>query len=179
VSRRSSPCVYATPTPEFGFKIGGKRNYPPRERETMIELFQELDTDLLFVYGALRRGFPLHHHLRRMGAEFVVAGEVQAELFDSGKFPGARKSAKPGRLVEGEVYRLRRATNALKVLDQVEGFSPQTSGRGLFQRATTEVVLPNGERRVAWIYWLNERASARRRVPGGDSARSGSPSHRG
>jgi len=137
----------------------------------MIESFPELDTDLLFVYGALRRGFPLHHHLRRMGAEFVAAGEVQAELFDSGKFPGARKSAKPGRVLAGEVYRLRRAENALKVLDQVEGFSPQTPDKRLFKRATTEVVLPNGERRAAWIYWLNERASARRRVSCGGIAR--------
>ena len=125
----------------------------------MVDSLPELDTDFLFVYGTLRRGFALHHHLRRMGAEFVATGEVQAELFDLGKFPGARKSTKPGKIVAGEVYRLRQAENALKVLDHVEGFSPQTPEKSLFQRATTEVVLPNGERRVAWIYWLNERAS--------------------
>ncbi len=121
----------------------------------------ELPTHLLFVYGTLRRGFALHHHLKRMGAEFVATGKVQAGLFNSGKFPGARKSTKLGKVVDGEVYRLRRAANALKVLDQVEGFSPQTPEKSLFQRATTEVVLPNGERRVAWTYWLNQRASAR------------------
>jgi gamma-glutamylcyclotransferase (GGCT)/AIG2-like uncharacterized protein YtfP len=145
----------------------------------MIESFPELDTDLLFVYGALRRGFPLHHHLKRMGAEFVAAGKVQAELFDSGKYPGARKCSKPGKAVEGEVYRLHRTANALKVLDQVEGFSPRTPEKSLFRRATTQVVLPNRERRVAWIYWLNDRASGKRWVPGGDSARPRSPSHRG
>ena len=48
----------------------------------MVDSRQELDTDFLFVYGALRRGFALHHHLRRMGAEFVATGEVQAELYD-------------------------------------------------------------------------------------------------
>jgi gamma-glutamylcyclotransferase (GGCT)/AIG2-like uncharacterized protein YtfP len=117
--------------------------------------------DLLFVYGTLRRGFALHHHLRRLGVEFVARGKVQAELFNSGKFPGARKSTKPGKIVKGEVYRLRREEGALKVLDQVEGFSPRTREKSLFQRATTEVALPNGERRVAWIYWLNKRASAR------------------
>lgn len=119
----------------------------------MAESLPELDTDFLFVYGALRRGFALHHHLKRLGAEFVTKGEVQAELFDSGKFPGARKSTEPGKTVEGEVYRLRRPENALKVLDQVEGFLPRTPEKSLFQRAMTEVVLPNGERRVAWIYW--------------------------
>jgi len=99
-----------------------------------------------------------------MGAEFVGPGVVQAELFDLGKFPGARKSTRPGRVVAGEVYRLRQAQKALKVLDHVEGISPQAPEKSLFQRATTEVVLRNGVRGVAWIYWLNERARARRRV---------------
>jgi gamma-glutamylaminecyclotransferase len=127
----------------------------------MVESLPERDTDLLFVYGTLRRGFALHHHLRRMGAEFVATGQVQAELYDLGKFPGARKSIKPGKVLAGEVYRLRQAEKALKVLDRVQGFAPQTAEKSLFRRATTEVVLPNGERRVAWIYWLNERASPR------------------
>ena len=129
----------------------------------MAKSLTEVDTDLLFVYGTLRRGFPLHHHLRRLGAEFVGSGSVQAELFDLGEFPGARKSTKPGKTVQGELYRLRRAESALRVLDQVEGVSPRTPEKGQFQRATTEVTLPNGVRRVAWIYWLNERTSARRR----------------
>jgi gamma-glutamylcyclotransferase (GGCT)/AIG2-like uncharacterized protein YtfP len=137
----------------------------------MVDSWQEPHTDFLFVYGALRRGFALHHHLRRLGAEFVTKGEVQAELYDLGKFPGARESTKPGKVLAGEVYRLRQAEKALKVLDYAEGFSPQAAERSLFQRATTEVILPNGERRVAWIYWLNERASARHRVPCGGFAR--------
>ena len=50
----------------------------------------ELETDLLFVYGTLRRGRALHHHLKRLGAEFIAIGKAQAELFDLGKHPGAR-----------------------------------------------------------------------------------------
>ena len=92
----------------------------------------------------------------------MTTGEVQAELYDLGKFPGARKSTKPGKVLTGEVYRLRQTEKALKVLDRVEGFAPRRAEKSLFQRATTAVVLPNGERRVAWIYWLNERGSARR-----------------
>ena len=140
----------------------GKSECPSRDRESMVDSLHELATDFLFVYGALRHGFALHHHLRRLGAEFVARGEVQAELYDLGRFPGARKSSKPGKVLAGEVYRLRQAEKALKVLDHVEGYSPETAEKSLFQRATTEVVLPNGERRVAWIYWLNERAGARR-----------------
>jgi gamma-glutamylcyclotransferase (GGCT)/AIG2-like uncharacterized protein YtfP len=137
----------------------------------MVNSIQEIHTDFLFVYGTLRRGFALHHHLVRMGVEFVGAGVVQAELFDLGKFPGARKSTRPGRVVAGEVYRLRQAQKALKVLDDVEGVLPQAPEKSLFQRARTEVVLRNGVRGVAWIYWLKDRASAKRGVSCGDFVR--------
>jgi ribosomal protein S1 len=83
----------------------------------------------------------------------VAEGKLQAELSDLGEFPGARKSTKPGKTVEGELYRLHRMGNTLKVFDQVEGFSPRNPEKSLFQRATTEVILPNGQRRLAWIYW--------------------------
>jgi len=110
-------------------------------------------TDLLFVYGSLRRGFPLHHHLSRLRAEFVGRGSVQGVASNLGKFPGARNSSKPWTRLAGELYRLHQVENALKILDQVEGFSPRTPGKGLFQRATAEVVLLNKEQRLAWIYW--------------------------
>jgi gamma-glutamylcyclotransferase (GGCT)/AIG2-like uncharacterized protein YtfP len=129
----------------------------------VAERLPKFDTDFLFVYGALRRGFPLHRHLKRLGAKFAPAAKVRAELLDSGKFPGARKSDKAGKTVAGEVYRLRNAAIALKVLDQVEGFSPRAPQRSLFQRAVTEIILPNGERQMAWIYWRKDRNVANTR----------------
>jgi len=111
--------------------------------------------DLLFVYGTLRRGFRLHHHLKRLGAQFVASGKVRAELFDLGEFPGARASSKPGKTVVGELYRLNKVVNSLRVLDQIEGFSPRNPG--MFERGTTEVTLPNGERRLSRIYWYRWR----------------------
>ena len=119
----------------------------------MDDLLTEPAPALLFVYGTLRRGFRLHLHLKRLGAQFVASGKVQAELFDLGDFPGARASTRPGKTVAGEVYRLHKVENTLKVLDEIEGFSPRNPEKGMFQRGTTEVTLPNGERRLAWIYW--------------------------
>jgi len=115
--------------------------------------------DLLFVYGTLRRGFRLHHHLKRLGAQFVAGGKVQAELFDLGEFPGACESTRPGKTVKGELHRLHRLEQTLRVLDEIEGFSPRNPDRGLFQRRTAEVTLPNGQRRLAWIYWFRWRWS--------------------
>ena len=111
--------------------------------------------DFLFVYGTLRRGFRLHHHLKRLGAQFVGNGKVRAELFDLGEFPGARASTKPGKRVAGELYRLHKVAKSLHVLDQIEGFTPQNPG--MFQRGTAEVTLPNAEHRLAWIYWYRWR----------------------
>ena len=34
------------------------------------------DCRLLFVYGTLRRGFELHHHLARLGARFQTEARV-------------------------------------------------------------------------------------------------------
>jgi len=123
----------------------------------------ESSPDLLFVYGTLRRGFRLHHYLKRLSPQFVASGKVQAELVHLGEFPGARPSTKPGHTVEGELYRLHRVENTLRVLDRVEGFSPGNPDRGLFQRGVAEVELPNGARRLAWIYWYS-RCRFRSRV---------------
>ena len=130
----------------------------------MTESSHEPAPDFLFVYGTLRRGFRLHHHLRRLGAQFVAIGKVQAELFDLGEFPGARMTAKPGKEVEGELYRLNRVECSLKVLDRVEGYLPANPGRSLFQRGLAEVKLPSGERRAAWIYWLKQGTGPRYRA---------------
>ena len=130
----------------------------------MIEPSPKPVLDLLFVYATLRRGFRLHHHLKRLGAQFVASGKVQAKLFDLGEFPGARKSLRAGKTVEGELYRLGKVEDTFKVLDQVEGFSPRNPQKSLFQRGTVEVTLPNGEKRMAWIYWLKPGAGLRMRL---------------
>ena len=43
----------------------------------------------LFVYGTLRRGFELHHHLVRLGARFLTEAKVAAELVRSATLSGS------------------------------------------------------------------------------------------
>ena len=108
----------------------------------------------LFVYGLLRRGFELHHHLTRLGARFRAEAKVAAELIDRGRFPGARPTGRKGKWVRGELFELGQPARDLKVLDEVEGFIPGTPGRSEFVRAASEVILNNGVRQRAWVYWL-------------------------
>jgi len=48
------------------------------------------ESHLLFVYGTLRRGFELHHHLARLGARFRAEAKAAAVLIDRGRHLGAR-----------------------------------------------------------------------------------------
>lgn len=115
------------------------------------------ESDRLFVYGTLRRGFELHHGLARLGARFLAKARVAAELIDRGRYPGARPSARTGKWVRGELFQQRKPARALRVLDKVEGFIPGAPKRSLFVRAATEVLLNNSSRVQAWIYWRGVR----------------------
>lgn len=130
-----------------------------------------MDCRLLFVYGTLRRGFERHHNLERLGAGFRRDARVAAELFDLGRYPGARPAEGTGKWVYGEVFELRQPARDLRVLDHVEDFMPAAPERSEFVRDLAELVLANGERQAAWIYWLTAKASAgRRRIACGDYA---------
>jgi gamma-glutamylcyclotransferase (GGCT)/AIG2-like uncharacterized protein YtfP len=129
-----------------------------------------VESDLLFVYGTLRRGFRLHRHLRRLGARFLAEARVAAELFDLGLYPGARPVVGTGKWVSGELFQLRQPKRDLEVLDQVEGFVPDAPERSEFVRATVEILPSNGTRRRAWIYWLGTKVGPARRIASGDYA---------
>jgi gamma-glutamylcyclotransferase (GGCT)/AIG2-like uncharacterized protein YtfP len=93
-------------------------------------------TELLFVYGTLKRGLGNHHQL----ASATFAGESWldgVELHDLGPFPMA--IAGSGR-VHGELYRVDHGQ--LEHLDRFEG-APR-----LYQRR--QWPLPDG--RLAWVY---------------------------
>ena len=125
----------------------------------------------LFVYGTLRRGFELHHYLPRLGARFLAEARVAAELIDLGRYPGARPADGKGKWVRGELFQLRQSAYALRVLDKVEGFIPAVPERSEFIRAMAEVIVTQGARQRAWIYWLTAKAGAgRRRIACGDYA---------
>jgi gamma-glutamylcyclotransferase (GGCT)/AIG2-like uncharacterized protein YtfP len=124
----------------------------------------------LFVYGTLRRGLRLHHHLARLGASFELEAKVAGELFDLGSYPGARPASGKGKWVLGELFLLRHVENDLKHLDRVEDFNPAAPERSEFVRAVADVVLPDGTRESAWIYWLSEQAQVGRQIACGDYA---------
>ncbi len=127
-------------------------------------------TNLLFVYGTLRRGFGRHFLLQRVRARYVGTGHAQGELFKLGQFPGAQRSKDPAARIVGEVYQLSNPVRAFRVLDRVEGFRPNAPAAGSFRRETATVVLDNGTRATAWVYWLNRAPGEFGRIESGDYA---------
>lgn len=143
---------------------------------------------LLFVYGTLRRGQPLHAHLG--AAEFLGRGTVPGRLLDLGAYPGlipasdalALPGVTPepagGERVHGELYRSEDA-DLLARLDELEDHRPTDPGQGLFLRCRLGVRLEDGRELEAWGYALSPRtreaAPGARVVPGGDWLRARRP----
>jgi gamma-glutamylcyclotransferase (GGCT)/AIG2-like uncharacterized protein YtfP len=105
---------------------------------------------------------------RKVGADFVGRGSIKAHLYDFGDYPGARDyQAEPGQRVQGELYRLRDADLALKMLDKYEDFSPSKPRRSLFIRKSVTVTLEDGKKKRAWAYIYNRGVARAKLIPSG------------
>ncbi|MFQ5778596.1 MAG: gamma-glutamylcyclotransferase [Terriglobia bacterium] len=133
-------------------------------------------SEKLFVYGTLRRGFPLHAYLDKKVARYLGKGKICGRLYDLGQFPGAIPSQSPTDEIEGELYELIDASKQLSELDAVEEFDPDRPGKSLFVRQLAEVELETGQKLNAWVYFLPGKPTSGRLVQSGDYAQSRRPS---
>lgn len=127
-------------------------------------------SDKLFVYGSLRRGYPLHPHLRRHGARFLGVGVIQASWRQQHPYPGALPSDCVLDKIEGELYLLWHPARQLKQLDELEEVNSAQPEKGLYVRRLVKVRLPTGQQHVAWAYFLPSRPTQRRMITGGYTA---------
>lgn len=111
---------------------------------------------LLFVYGTLMRGFPLHALLAGR-ADSVGDGEVAGLLFDLGRYPAALRDG--GGVIRGEVYRLT-DPGLWRALDSAEGSQ--------YHRGEVGVRLAGGRQVTAYIYWYVGPLRRAVPIPGGD-----------
>ena len=111
---------------------------------------------LLFVYGTLMRGFPLHALLEGR-ADSLGDGEVAGLLFDLGRYPAALRDG--GGVVRGEVYRLKDPA-LWRALDSAEGSQ--------YHRGEAGVRLAGGRQVTAYIYWYVKPVGRAVPVPDGD-----------
>jgi gamma-glutamylcyclotransferase (GGCT)/AIG2-like uncharacterized protein YtfP len=116
-------------------------------------------SEILFVYGTLRRQAPAHGLL--VGSRLLSKGSVRGVLYDLGEYPGLVQDRANGNRVVGELYELPEgaAPSILRDLDRYEGDE--------FTRRKVFVTLPSGRRRAAWTYVLRTTPARARKIASG------------
>jgi len=120
-------------------------------------------TNLLFVYGTLKRGGAFHADLTSQGVRFRGSAQIQGHLF---RIPG---ELYPGALptdtqeyVTGELYELENPRSALKKIDEIEGCD-----EGLFERKLVDAWVRN-QRTKAWAYFYAKPLKKSSRISSGN-----------
>jgi len=125
-----------------------------------------MSTNLLFVYGTLRRGGSNDIARVAPGAQWAGTARARGRLYDLGAYPAMLLDAGAGR-VAGEVYAVPAAD--WPALDALE--EPVTPRRpdGEYFKQTAEVELGNGQATLVWIYVANPAVlKLDREIAGGD-----------
>ena len=127
-----------------------------------------MTTDLLFVYGTLRRAASHPMHRLLLPATFIGAGTFQGRLYDLGSYPGAVPSADPADRVHGEVYRLHDPVATLARLDHYEGCAETDAPPTEYIRAVADIALPAAGFVRAHLYLYQRPTDTLRRLASGD-----------
>jgi gamma-glutamylcyclotransferase (GGCT)/AIG2-like uncharacterized protein YtfP len=122
------------------------------------------DSDCVFVYGGLMRGFDLHHHLA--SASFVSTATARGALYLAGAYPGMIEE---NGTVHGELYRFADIAVALEVLDEVEEYDPLDAASSPYVRVVRRVhVDRDGTDVPAWLYLYNRDVKVLTPIKSGD-----------
>lgn len=124
----------------------------------------------LFVYGTLRTGFgnPVIKEIMQ-DVELIGESVIRGKLYDIGRYPGAvRITDRESGSIKGEVLKIMHPRKVLRILDQYEGFDPETPGKSEYCRDLTPVRLPKGKEVMAWVYWYNFPVEGKRRIRNND-----------
>ncbi len=115
---------------------------------------------ILFAYGTLRRGAPMHGLLEGRTTWLGLAS-VAGRLVDLGAFPGLVLALEPGDRVQGDLFAIADAEREelLDALDRYEGAS--------FERVQQAIEGPEGPV-LAWLYAYRGEVDGRPVVAGGD-----------
>ena len=122
-------------------------------------------TNLLFVYGTLRRDFDGMPHPFLSECDYLGEAYFNGKLYDLGVFPGAVPSDNPIDRVKGEVYRLRQPESLLSALDVYEC---AVGLDRLYRRDLVDTVLKEGIRIKAYIYIFDNPVNGYTRIESGD-----------
>jgi gamma-glutamylcyclotransferase (GGCT)/AIG2-like uncharacterized protein YtfP len=127
-----------------------------------------MNSDRLFVYGTLMRGFenPMAQLLSR-SADLIGEARCRGRIYRMQYYPGLLLSDDPADIVFGELYRLRVGDALLRELDMYEacgeGFAEPTE----YVRQMLSVTLDDGSAVDAWTYVYNWPVEGMPRIASG------------
>lgn len=120
---------------------------------------------IVFVYGTLLRG--MSRSLVLAQSRFLGLGEIQADLYDLGSYPGLIDGK--GRVI-GELYEIDSTT--LEALDHIEGFKADAPDLSLYLRVLRQVTnLNDGLSDTVSVYLYNGEVASREQIKHGDYRR--------
>jgi gamma-glutamylcyclotransferase (GGCT)/AIG2-like uncharacterized protein YtfP len=119
----------------------------------------------IFVYGTLKQG-QLNRPLLDPYARAVEPAWIQGVLYDFGLYPGL--VAGDG-IVHGELIQLdpTALTEALALLDQLEGYQPDDPSGSMYRRELVTVETARGTHERAYTYFYNHDPAGLPRVADG------------
>lgn len=126
----------------------------------------DIDWELVFVYGTLRRGGS--NAFLMDGAEFVGRGRVEGKLYAISWYPGLVLERDMG-WVTGEVYRV--SQEQLRALDEFEGISANEIEGAEYRRVGAAVALegmPYDDTLNCNAFEWKGPVSEEKRIPSGD-----------
>ena len=124
----------------------------------------DVATDRVFVYGLLKRGFGLHHHMAQ--GTFVGDATAAGALYSLGEYPAMVDGEGA---VRGELYRFDDIAVALELLDEVEEYDPLDPESSPYLRAVRPITLrSDGAVVPAWCYLYNRSVKGMTRIASGE-----------
>ncbi len=138
----------------------------PLERQGNIE------TNLLFVYGTLRRDF--NHPMARLlalRAHYWGTGRLNGRLYHLGSYPGATFSRHSDEWVQGDIYEPKSLRGLLALLDRYEGLPSGRKRKGEYLRVKAPIQLNDGTAVLAWLYLCRLPVNRSKRLLTGDFVR--------
>lgn len=136
-----------------------------------------METDLLFVYGTLRKGGSRQLDANFRDAEFIGEALFNGALFvianDSqvGPYPGVVLCGDNGGKVVGDVFRLADPKEDLAKLDEYEECADGFPEPWEYVREVLNVTLASGSQIRAWVYLFNRPTDKLEFVESGDFLR--------
>ena len=125
-------------------------------------------TDHLFVFGTLLSGYD--HPMARLLADsgdLIGEASCQGRLYRVSHYPGMIASDAAADRVFGELYRLRRPGETLRVLDDYERCGEKDVEPFEFLRKMATVILADGTTQAAWTYYYNRPVAHLPRIMSG------------